>query len=234
MTLLRSATAIPPSERISSAASSAAVSAVATPWVATPGSFTSTWHPRAAEQAGVRPSQPATACRSRSPPCPRIAARSCVRSPSEIQTVFEHSHESLVRVQPMGSRRPTSTSSTKAQLLDVAEQLFLRRASASRSATSPTPPARTAPPSTTTSVPATASVGAVHRPASQRPRRPAPRRPPGACARRPCRRPSATSSPDSSAPTSGMVETEGPDAQRWVDLMHALWLDRSPALDVHE
>jgi len=28
----------------------------------------------------------------------------------------------------------------------------------------------------------------------------------------------------------GMVETEGPDAQRWVDLMHALWLDRSPAL----
>jgi AcrR family transcriptional regulator len=28
----------------------------------------------------------------------------------------------------------------------------------------------------------------------------------------------------------GMVETEGPDAQRWVDLMHALWLERSPAL----
>ena len=28
----------------------------------------------------------------------------------------------------------------------------------------------------------------------------------------------------------GMVEAEGPDAQRWVDLMHALWLDRSPAL----
>jgi hypothetical protein len=27
-----------------------------------------------------------------------------------------------------------------------------------------------------------------------------------------------------------MVEAEGPDAQRWVDLMHALWLDRSPAL----
>ena len=28
----------------------------------------------------------------------------------------------------------------------------------------------------------------------------------------------------------GMVEAEGPDAQRWVDLMHSLWLDRSPAL----
>jgi AcrR family transcriptional regulator len=28
----------------------------------------------------------------------------------------------------------------------------------------------------------------------------------------------------------GMVEAEGPDAQRWVDLMHALWLDRAPAL----
>jgi AcrR family transcriptional regulator len=28
----------------------------------------------------------------------------------------------------------------------------------------------------------------------------------------------------------GMVEAEGPNAQRWVDLMHALWLDRSPAL----
>jgi len=28
----------------------------------------------------------------------------------------------------------------------------------------------------------------------------------------------------------GMLEAEGPDAQRWVDLMHALWLDRSPAL----
>jgi AcrR family transcriptional regulator len=28
----------------------------------------------------------------------------------------------------------------------------------------------------------------------------------------------------------GMVEAAGPDAQRWVDLMHALWLDRSPAL----
>jgi AcrR family transcriptional regulator len=28
----------------------------------------------------------------------------------------------------------------------------------------------------------------------------------------------------------GLVEAEGPDAQRWVDLMHALWLDRSPAL----
>jgi AcrR family transcriptional regulator len=28
----------------------------------------------------------------------------------------------------------------------------------------------------------------------------------------------------------GMVDAEGPDAQRWVDLMHVLWLDRSPAL----
>jgi len=28
----------------------------------------------------------------------------------------------------------------------------------------------------------------------------------------------------------GLVEAEGPDAQRWVDLMHGLWLDRSPAL----
>jgi AcrR family transcriptional regulator len=28
----------------------------------------------------------------------------------------------------------------------------------------------------------------------------------------------------------GLVEADGPDAQRWVDLMHALWLDRSPAL----
>jgi len=28
----------------------------------------------------------------------------------------------------------------------------------------------------------------------------------------------------------GLVEAEGPDAQRWIDLMHALWLDRSPAL----
>jgi AcrR family transcriptional regulator len=28
----------------------------------------------------------------------------------------------------------------------------------------------------------------------------------------------------------GMVEAEGPDAQRWVDLMHGLWLARSPAL----
>jgi AcrR family transcriptional regulator len=29
----------------------------------------------------------------------------------------------------------------------------------------------------------------------------------------------------------GLVDAEGPDAQRWIDLMHALWLDRSPALD---
>jgi AcrR family transcriptional regulator len=29
----------------------------------------------------------------------------------------------------------------------------------------------------------------------------------------------------------GLVESEGPAAQRWIDLMHALWLDRSPALD---
>jgi AcrR family transcriptional regulator len=29
----------------------------------------------------------------------------------------------------------------------------------------------------------------------------------------------------------GLVEAVGPDAQRWIDLMHALWLDRSPALD---
>ena len=28
----------------------------------------------------------------------------------------------------------------------------------------------------------------------------------------------------------GLVQAEGPDAQRWIDLMHALWLDRSPAL----
>jgi len=28
----------------------------------------------------------------------------------------------------------------------------------------------------------------------------------------------------------GLVDAEGPDAQRWIDLMHALWLDRSPAL----
>src|SRR3954468_12805486 len=28
----------------------------------------------------------------------------------------------------------------------------------------------------------------------------------------------------------GMVDAEGPDAQRWVDLMHALWLDRCPGL----
>jgi AcrR family transcriptional regulator len=28
----------------------------------------------------------------------------------------------------------------------------------------------------------------------------------------------------------GLVEAEGPDAQRWIDLMHSLWLDRSPAL----
>jgi AcrR family transcriptional regulator len=28
----------------------------------------------------------------------------------------------------------------------------------------------------------------------------------------------------------GLVEAEGPDAQRWIDLMHGLWLDRSPAL----
>lgn len=27
-----------------------------------------------------------------------------------------------------------------------------------------------------------------------------------------------------------LVEVEGPDAQRWLDLMHSLWLDRSPAL----
>lgn len=29
----------------------------------------------------------------------------------------------------------------------------------------------------------------------------------------------------------GLVDSEGPDAQRWIDLMHGLWLDRSPALD---
>jgi AcrR family transcriptional regulator len=29
----------------------------------------------------------------------------------------------------------------------------------------------------------------------------------------------------------GLVDAEGPDAQRWIDLMHALWLARSPALD---
>ena len=28
----------------------------------------------------------------------------------------------------------------------------------------------------------------------------------------------------------GLVDADGADAQRWVDLMHALWLDRSPAL----
>ena len=28
----------------------------------------------------------------------------------------------------------------------------------------------------------------------------------------------------------GLVDAEGRDAQRWIDLMHALWLDRSPAL----
>jgi hypothetical protein len=28
----------------------------------------------------------------------------------------------------------------------------------------------------------------------------------------------------------GLVEAEGADVQRWIDLMHALWLDRSPAL----
>jgi AcrR family transcriptional regulator len=28
----------------------------------------------------------------------------------------------------------------------------------------------------------------------------------------------------------GLVDAEGPDAQRWIDLMHALWLERSPAL----
>jgi AcrR family transcriptional regulator len=28
----------------------------------------------------------------------------------------------------------------------------------------------------------------------------------------------------------GLVDAEGPDAQRWIDLMHSLWLDRSPAL----
>ncbi len=28
-----------------------------------------------------------------------------------------------------------------------------------------------------------------------------------------------------------MVEADGPDAQRWLDLMHSLWLARSPALD---
>ena len=28
----------------------------------------------------------------------------------------------------------------------------------------------------------------------------------------------------------GLVDADGPDAQRWIDLMHALWLDRSPAL----
>jgi AcrR family transcriptional regulator len=28
-----------------------------------------------------------------------------------------------------------------------------------------------------------------------------------------------------------LVEADGPDAQRWLDLMHALWLARSPALD---
>jgi AcrR family transcriptional regulator len=28
----------------------------------------------------------------------------------------------------------------------------------------------------------------------------------------------------------GLVDAEGPAAQRWIDLMHALWLDRSPAL----
>ena len=50
-----------------------------------------------------------------------------------------------------------ATSSTKAQLLDVAEQLFLAHGlGVSVPATSPRPPGRTAPPSTTTSVPATA------------------------------------------------------------------------------
>jgi AcrR family transcriptional regulator len=29
----------------------------------------------------------------------------------------------------------------------------------------------------------------------------------------------------------GLVDAEGPDAQRWIDLMHTLWLARSPALD---
>ncbi len=28
-----------------------------------------------------------------------------------------------------------------------------------------------------------------------------------------------------------LVEADGPDAQRWLDLMHSLWLARSPALD---
>ena len=34
----------------------------------------------------------------------------------------------------------------------------------------------------------------------------------------------------SCSPTSGWSTPRGPDAQRWIDLMHALWLDRSPAL----
>jgi AcrR family transcriptional regulator len=28
-----------------------------------------------------------------------------------------------------------------------------------------------------------------------------------------------------------LIEADGPDAQRWLDLMHSLWLARSPALD---
>ena len=62
------------------------------------------------------------------------------------------------------------------------------------------------------------------------PRRPSPCRARGPAAPPRRRRPSATSSRGLVFAYVGMVEAEGPDAQRWVDLMHSLWLDRSPAL----
>ena len=68
------------------------------------------------------------------------------------------------------------------------------------------------------------------RPPGRRPRGPSPRR-----ARRAAARAGPADHPRRRAGLLvfayvGLVEAEGPDAQRWIDLMHALWLDRSPAL----
>src|SRR5207237_1161274 len=78
--------------------------------------------------------------RSRSPPCRRSAARPWIAAPpgprsgpSSFQTVFELWHATPLGCKAMSERGAksgvmagaTTTSGTKAQLLDVAEQLFL-------------------------------------------------------------------------------------------------------------
>ena len=150
--------------------------------------------------------------------------------------MFELFHVDVVRVQPDGSHDPesghaskTPTSSTKAQLLDVAEQLFLRSGLGVSVRDITDAAGQNGAAIHYHFGSRDALVGAVIA-----------RRAHDLAARR---RAALQALRDAPTPPTirdvvaglvgayvGMVEAEGPDAQRWVDLMHALWLDRSPTL----